>query len=68
MSRNQVWIKNQSFQGFGCSDCNWMFKPSIAFVGETLDEVKQKYQAQLDKEYAAHVCGKHPRAESAKSG
>jgi hypothetical protein len=66
MPREQVWIENQSFQGFGCSECNWVFKPSGALVGESLDEMKQKYQAQRDKEFAAHVCAKAPKSPRSK--
>jgi hypothetical protein len=62
MPRQRVWIENQNFQGFGCSECNWVFKPSGPLVGESLNEMKQKYEAQRDKEFAAHVCAKHPRA------
>ena len=67
MPRKLVWIENKNFQGFGCSECNWMFKPSDALVGESLDEMKQKYEAQRDKEFAAHVCVKHPRAARPKT-
>ena len=65
--RTLVWIEKQSFQGFGCSECNWMFITSGALVGESLDEMKRKYEAQRDKEFAAHACAKHPRATSPKS-
>jgi len=44
-----------------------MFKPSGALVLESLDEMKQKYEAQRDKEFAAHVCVKHPRAARPKT-
>jgi hypothetical protein len=56
MPRQQIWIENPTFQGFGCSGCNWLFKPVGAVVGETLDEMKRKYETQRDKEFAAHVC------------
>jgi hypothetical protein len=62
MPRKLVWIENQNFLGFGCSACNWVFKPFSALVGESLDEMKQKHEAQRDKEFAAHGCVKHPRA------
>jgi hypothetical protein len=62
MPRRVVWIENQNFQGFGCSECNWVFRPSNALGGESLDEMKKKYEAQRDKEFAAHACVKHPRA------
>jgi hypothetical protein len=59
MPRQRVWIENTNFEGFGCSECNWVFKPSGALIGETLDEMKEKYEAQRNKEFAAHVCDKH---------
>lgn len=61
MPRRRLWVENPNFQGFGCSECNWVFKPSGALVGESLDEVTRKYEVQLDKEFAAHVCDKHRR-------
>jgi hypothetical protein len=64
--RKLVWIEKQNLQGFGCSECNWVFNPSVAVVGESLDEMKRKYEAQRDKEFAAHVCAKHPRATNPK--
>jgi hypothetical protein len=68
MPRKLVWIENKKLQGFGCSECNWVFKPSGALVGESLYEMKQKYEAQRDKEFAAHDCVKHPRGTSPKTG
>jgi len=62
MPRKLVWTEKQNFQGFGCSECNWVFKPSGAPLHESLDEMKQKYEDQRDKEFAAHVCAKHSRA------
>jgi len=56
--RKLVWIENQTLQGFGCSECNWRFNPSGAPVGKSLDEMKRNYEAQRDKEFAAHVCAK----------
>jgi hypothetical protein len=67
MPRQLVWIESQNFEGFGCSECNWAFNPPGALVGESLDAMKQNYEAQRDKEFAAHVCAKHPRAMSPKT-
>ena len=67
MLRKMVWIENQNYEGFGCSECNWVFKPSGELVGESLDEMKRKYEAERDKEFTAHVCVKHPRATSPKT-
>jgi hypothetical protein len=38
-----------------------------ALVGGSLDEMKQKYEAQRDKEFAAHVCVKHMRGARPKT-
>jgi hypothetical protein len=60
MSRTLVWIKTQNAQGYGCSQCAWVFHPAGALVGESLDEMKRDYEVQRDKEFAAHVCVKYP--------
>jgi hypothetical protein len=63
MPRKLDWIKSQDFLGFGCSECNWKFKPSDTVAGVSLDEMKMKYESQRDKEFAAHLCAKHPRSK-----
>jgi hypothetical protein len=67
MPRKLVWIESRDFQGFGCSECKWVFTISDALVGESLDEMKRRYEAQRDKEFAAHVCVKQPKATSSKT-
>jgi len=66
MPRAGVWIQNHNFQGFDCSECDWRFKPSGTLVGESLDEMKRQFEAQLDKEFAAHVCAEAPKRPSSK--
>jgi hypothetical protein len=66
MSRSLVWIATQNFEGFGCSECDWLFKPSGVLGGESLDEMKKKYEAQRDKEFDAHICVEHPRIQKTK--
>jgi hypothetical protein len=44
-----------------------VFNPAGAPAGESLDEMKQKYEAQRDKEFAAHVCAEYPRTASPKT-
>jgi hypothetical protein len=61
MPRKLVWVEGQNLQGFGCSHCDWLFKPSGAPLDESLDEMKQKYEDQRGKEFAAHICVQHPR-------
>jgi hypothetical protein len=58
--RKLKWIERQNFQGFGCSECNWKFSPSGALTGDSLDEMKKRYEGERDCEFAAHVCAKHP--------
>ena len=67
MPRKLLWIEKPDFLGFGCSECNWVFNTYTALVAESLDEMKQKYEAQRDNEFAAHVCAKHPRAARPKT-
>jgi hypothetical protein len=62
MPRKLVWIKNQNFQGFGCSECQWVFNPTGPLVGKTFDQLKQAYEEERDKEFVAHACAKFPRA------
>lgn len=56
MARELMWIETRNFQGFGCSWCNWRFKAPGAPAGDSLDEMKVKYEAERDKEFAAHTC------------
>jgi hypothetical protein len=67
MPRRLEWIESQTFHGFGCSKCNWKFSPSGPLTGDSLDEMKEKYEAQRDKEFAVHVCVKHPIARGQKT-
>jgi hypothetical protein len=62
MPRKLEWIESKNCQGFSCSECNWKFTPAGALEGDSLDEMKRKYQAERDKELAEHVCLKYPIA------
>jgi hypothetical protein len=67
MPRKLIGSEKQSFRGFGCSECNRMFKSASALLDESLDRLKQKYEAQRDKEFAAHDCVKRPGAARPKT-
>ena len=54
MSRKLVWIEQQRFRGFGCSECTWVFNPSSA----------PNFELQRDKEFTLHVCADHPGASA----
>jgi hypothetical protein len=62
MPRKLVWVESRNFQGFGCSECQWVFKSTSPFIGRSLDKMKQAYEAERDKEFAAHVCRDLPKA------
>jgi hypothetical protein len=61
MPRRLVETNTKHFVGFGCSACAWVFKPLGAVVGKSLDEMKEKYKAQLNREFAEHACVNHPK-------
>jgi hypothetical protein len=67
MSRKLVWIEQQRFRGFGCSECGWRFKPAGAPTGTSFDEMMHNFELQRDKEFTLHVCADHPRAKGANS-
>jgi hypothetical protein len=57
-SRKAVWVAKEGFEGWGCSECAWVFSPSGKPVGKSLDEMKQNFQMQLSEELASHACAK----------
>ena len=61
--RMLIRVEGPCFQGYGCSECTWAFKPSGPLNGNSLDEMKELYKRQRDKEFAIHVCAEHPRAK-----
>jgi len=68
MPRRLEWIESQDFRGFGCSECNWRFSPSGMLLGDSLDEMKRKYEAERDKEFSAHTCVKHTSSTDRMTG
>jgi len=67
MSRKLVWIEQQHFRGFGCSECAWVFNASGAPAGKSFDEMMQNFELKRDREFASHVCTDHPRTKSTRS-
>jgi hypothetical protein len=60
MPRSLIWLESQNFQGFGCSKCDWKFNSSGPLADGSMEEMKRKYEAERDKEFAAHTCIKRP--------
>src|ERR1019366_2214374 len=59
MHRTLVWIEEQHFLGFGCSECGWRFELSGAPTGTSFDEMKRNFELQRDKAFTAHLCANH---------
>jgi rubredoxin len=59
--RQMIWIKTTRMETWACSACSWTFSPSGPPLGRDLEEMKQNFERQRDKEYASHVCAVHPR-------
>jgi hypothetical protein len=66
MPRKLVWVEEDRFRGFACSECSWRFVSSAAPTGKSFDEMMRNFELQRDKEFTSHVCADHPRAEGAK--
>jgi hypothetical protein len=66
VSRKLVWVEQQDFRGFGCSECGWWFKPPNSLTGTSFDEMLRKFELQRDKEFTLHACADHPRGKERK--
>jgi hypothetical protein len=64
MTRKLIWIEQERFRGFGCSECAWVFKSSSTPAGKSFDEMMQNFELQRDRGFSSHVCAAHPRTES----
>jgi hypothetical protein len=40
MPRELVGVEKNNFQGFGCSESSWVFKPADTLVDGSLNEMK----------------------------
>jgi rubredoxin len=61
MNRTLVWIEQQHFLGFGCSECGWRFEPSDPTTDTSFDEMMHSFELQRDKEFTSHVCADHSK-------
>jgi hypothetical protein len=43
-SRKLVRVEGQSVEGWGCSECVWVFNPSGPAVGKSIDEMKRNFR------------------------
>lgn len=64
--RNLIFVRSAERQAWGCSECAWVFNPSGPPRGFTLDQMKENFERQRDKEFVAHVCAQHPRSRESR--
>jgi hypothetical protein len=62
--RKLVWIEEDRFRGWGCSECTWVFNPSGAPTGKSLDQSMRNFELRRDKEFTSHVCAGSPKSQS----
>jgi hypothetical protein len=65
-SRKLIRVEDPRFEGWGCSECDWVFNASGSPIGKSLDEMKRNFQMQLSEEFASHACAGRPRIKEAK--
>jgi len=59
--RKLVWVEQERFRGFACSECSWRFDSSAALTGKSFNEMMRDFELQRDEEFTSHVCADHPR-------
>lgn len=65
MNRKLIWIEEQHFRGFGCSECAWKFLSPGAPTGTSFDEMMRTFELQRDREFTSHLCADQPRTRPA---
>jgi hypothetical protein len=65
-TRKLIWIEENRFRGWGCSECPWRFNPSGSPTGNSFDEMIWNFELQRDKAFTSHVCAEQPRGQDAK--
>jgi rubredoxin len=63
MGRRLVWV--EKLRHWACSECEWAFNPSNVPRGNSVDELASSFESQRDREFTAHSCAQHPRANKA---
>ena len=63
-----VWVEGRDFARLGCSECDWVFSPSILMHGDSLNELIHQLSVQLSEEFASHVCAEHAAKNAKRTG
>jgi hypothetical protein len=67
-SRKLGWVEGRDFAGWGCSECDWVFRTNEWPPGHSLIEVKHNFQMQLFQEFESHSCSYYERAKGSTPG
>ena len=67
MTRKLIWIEQQRFRGFGCSECGWLFNSPSVPAGESFDEMVRNFESRRDREFALDVCADHSKDKGTRS-
>ena len=59
MGRSLIWITYYQAQGWGCSQCEWMYPIPSLLSGS---EAKDAYDRLANTKFKDHDCTKHPRS------
>jgi len=49
--RTLIWIEELRFQGWGCSECAWVFRAAGRPDGNSMEEMRESYGQLRDKEF-----------------
>ena len=63
-----IWVKSARVRGWGCSDCGWTFEGTGPPQGDSISEMIESFERLRDKEFASHVCAKHPKTKNESHG
>ena len=56
MPRKLKFVKLPYFEGWGCSQCNWVFYPPDFIKGNTMNKITRQFELLRDQAFAAHPC------------
>ena len=59
--RKLIWVEEQYFHGWRCSECAWVFNASGPPSGHSLHEMMENYRQLRDEEFSVHICVERPR-------
>lgn len=59
--REMIWVQTENVESWGCSECDWIFKPSGPPHGFAMEDMKQNFEREREQGFKSHVCAQHKR-------